>query len=64
MGPLLRAVKQTIDEDPSLARINKYIFPRGYLEREPKHLVEGTAVTAETYEVEGLFRLTWITWRT
>ena len=30
--------------------INKHIFLRGYLEEEPKHLVECIAVIAETYE--------------
>ena len=42
--------KQSIDNDPSLTTINKHIFLRGYLEDEPKHLVEGIAVIAETYE--------------
>jgi hypothetical protein len=42
--------KQSIDDDPSLTTINKHIFLRGYLEEEPKHLVEGIAVVAETYE--------------
>ena len=39
---------QSIDNDPWLSTINKHIFLRGYLEEEPKHLVEGVAVTAET----------------
>jgi hypothetical protein len=42
--------KQSIDDDPSLTTINKHIFLQGYLEDEPKHLVEGIAVVAETYE--------------
>ena len=42
--------KQPIDNDPSLTTINKHIFLRGYLEDEPKQLVEGIAVVAETYE--------------
>jgi ubiquinone/menaquinone biosynthesis C-methylase UbiE len=42
--------KQSIDNDPSLSTINEHIFLRGYLEEEPKHLVEGIAVVAETYE--------------
>jgi len=41
---------QSIDNDPSLSTINKHIFLWGYLEEEPKHLVEGVAVNAETYE--------------
>ena len=42
--------KQSIDDDPSLTTVNKHTFLRGYLEEEPKHLVEGIAVVAETYE--------------
>ena len=42
--------KQSIDNDPSLTTINKHIFLRSYLEDKPKHLVEGIAVVAETYE--------------
>ena len=41
--------KQFINDDPSLT-INKHIFLRGYLEEEPKHLVEVIAMVAETYE--------------
>jgi len=35
---------------PNLSTINKYVFLRGYLEGEPKMLVDGSAVTANTYE--------------
>ena len=42
--------RPSIDEDASLSTINKHIFLRGYLEGEPKILVEGIAVTANTYE--------------
>jgi hypothetical protein len=42
--------KQSVNNDPSLTTINKHIFLWGYLEGEPKHLVEGIAVVAETYE--------------
>jgi hypothetical protein len=42
--------EQSIDKDPELSTIHKHMFLRGYLEEEPKHLVEGTAVVAETYE--------------
>jgi len=42
--------KQSIDDHPALTIINKHIFLRGYLEEEPKHLVEGIPVVAETYE--------------
>jgi hypothetical protein len=30
--------------------MNKHVFLRGYLNGKPKHLVDGIAVTAETYE--------------
>ena len=39
-----------MDINPSLTTINKHIFLRGYLEEEPKHLVETTAVVAERCE--------------
>jgi hypothetical protein len=42
--------KQSIDNGTSLSTVNKHIFLWGYLEEEPKHLVEGIAVVAETYE--------------
>jgi len=42
--------EQSFDNDPSLATINKHLFLQGYLEEEPKHLVEGIAVVAKTYE--------------
>jgi hypothetical protein len=42
--------RSSIDEDASLATINKHVFLCGYLEREPKILVDGIAVTANTYE--------------
>ena len=42
--------RSSIDEDASLSTINKHVFLRGYLEGEPKMLVEGIAVTANTYE--------------
>jgi hypothetical protein len=42
--------RSSIDEDTSLSTINKHVFLRGYLEGEPKLLVEGIAVTANTYE--------------
>jgi hypothetical protein len=40
----------SVDTNPSVSQINKRVFLRGYLEGEPKHLVDGIAVTAETYE--------------
>ncbi|KAJ4426982.1 hypothetical protein ANN_26781 [Periplaneta americana] len=42
--------ESSIDKDPSLSTINKHIFLRGYLEDEPKQLVDGIPVIAETYE--------------
>ena len=42
--------RSSTDEDNSLSTINKHVFLRGYLEGEPKMLVEGTAITANTYE--------------
>ena len=38
------------DEDASLSIIIKHVFLRGYLEGEPKMLVDGITVTANTYE--------------
>ena len=40
----------SVDTNPSVSQINKHAFLRGYLEGEPKHFVDGVAVTAETYE--------------
>jgi hypothetical protein len=40
--------RSSIDEDTSLSNINKHVFLRGYLEGEPKMLVEGIAITADT----------------
>jgi hypothetical protein len=42
--------RSPIDEDASLSNINKHVFLRGYLEGEPKMLVDGIAVTANTNE--------------
>jgi hypothetical protein len=49
MGTLREQFKQSIG-DLLLSPINKHIFLRGYLEEEPKHLVEGIAMVTETYE--------------
>jgi hypothetical protein len=40
----------SVDTNTSVSRINKHIVLRGYLDEEPEHLVDGIAVTAETYE--------------
>jgi hypothetical protein len=42
--------RSSIDQNASLSTINKHVFLRGYLEGEPKMLVDGIAVTAGTYE--------------
>ena len=42
--------ESSIDQDPTLSTINKHVFLRGYLEGEPKMLVDGIAVTASAYE--------------
>jgi len=42
--------RSSIDEDASLSTINKHVFLPGYMEGEPKMLVDGIAVTANTYE--------------
>jgi hypothetical protein len=42
--------ESSINMDPNLPIINKHVFLRGYLEAEPKMLVDGIAVTATTYE--------------
>lgn len=39
-----------MDQNPAVSQINKHVFLRGYLEGEPKRLVDGIAVTADTYE--------------
>jgi len=39
-----------VDTNPSVSQINKHVYLRGYLEGEPKPLVGGITVTAETYE--------------
>jgi hypothetical protein len=42
--------QSSVDTNPSVSQINKYVFLRGYLEGEHKHLVDGIAVTPETYD--------------
>ena len=42
--------QSSVYTNPSVSQTNKYVFLRGYLEGEPKHLVDGIAVTAENYE--------------
>jgi len=42
--------ESSIDQDPTVSTINKHVFLRGYLEGEPKMLVNGIAVTASAYE--------------
>ena len=42
--------QSSVDQNPVVSRINKHVFLRGYLEGEPKRLVDGIAVIADTYE--------------
>lgn len=42
-------VESSIDKNPSVSQINKHVF-LGYLEGEPKRLVDGIAVMAYNYE--------------
>ena len=42
--------ESSVDKNPSLCAVNKHVLLRGYLEGEPKRLVDGIAVTGETYE--------------
>jgi len=42
--------QSSVDQNPAVSRINKHVFLREYLEGEPKRLVDGIAVTADTYE--------------
>jgi hypothetical protein len=44
--------ESAIDKDPFLSVVNKHVFRRGYLEGEPKMLVEGIAGLADTYETK------------
>jgi hypothetical protein len=46
----LEKFRCSIDDDATPSTINKHVFLRGYLEGEPKMLVDGIAVTASTYE--------------
>jgi hypothetical protein len=40
----------SIDKGPTLSTVNKHVILRGYLEGEPKRLVDGIAVNGDTYE--------------
>ena len=42
--------ESSVDKNQSVSTINKHVFLRGYLEGEPKRLVDGIAVTEGTYE--------------
>jgi len=42
--------ESSIDKDPTLSTVNKHVFLRGYLEGEPKMLVDVIPVTASDYE--------------
>lgn len=42
--------ESSIDRNHSVSDINKYVFLRGYLQGEPRRLVDGIAAQGETYE--------------
>jgi hypothetical protein len=42
--------ESSFDKDSPLSVVNKHVFLRGYLQGEPKMLVEGIAVVAYIYE--------------
>ena len=42
--------ESSVDKNKSVSTINKHVFLRGYLEGEPKRLVDGIAVSEEMYE--------------
>lgn len=40
----------SVDNNPFLTNIDKHVYLRGYLEGEPKYLVDGIPLTADAYE--------------
>ena len=42
--------QSSVDQNPSVSQTEKQVFLRGYLEGEPKRLVDGIPVIADTYE--------------
>ncbi|KAF8769850.1 Protein P like protein [Argiope bruennichi] len=42
--------QSSIDNNPNLSVIDKHVFLRGYLQDEPKRLVDGISIIADTYE--------------
>lgn len=40
----------SVDSNPNLSVIDKHVFLRGYLHDEPKRLVDGISIVADTYE--------------
>jgi hypothetical protein len=42
--------ESSVDKDPTLSVVNEHVFLWGYLEGEPKMLVDGIAVTDSAYE--------------
>lgn len=42
--------QSSVDQNPSVSQTEKHVFLRGYLEGEPKRLVDGIPVTADNYE--------------
>ena len=41
--------QSSVDQNPTVSVIDKHVFLRGYLEGEARRLVDGIAVTADTY---------------
>ncbi|KAF8783509.1 hypothetical protein HNY73_013663 [Argiope bruennichi] len=42
--------QSSIDNNPNLSVIDKHVFLRGYLQDEPKRLIDGISIIADTYE--------------
>jgi hypothetical protein len=42
--------QSSVDLNPSVSQIDKHMFLRGYVEGEPKRLVDGIPLTADNYE--------------
>lgn len=42
--------QSSVDSNPSISNIDKHVYLRGYLEEEPKNLVDGIPITADAYE--------------
>ena len=58
MVSILGVVRSSINDNASLSTINKHVFLRGYLEGEPKMLLDRKAVTTNTYKEIKIILLT------